>query len=319
MTRPALVTGASGFVGQWLCEALLARGDDVVGTTVDSPQSRSSMRADVRDGVRWVHADLRSRDDIVATLDATRPEVIFHLAGVTFVPAAAADPGTAYEVNAVAAARLLAEVGTRRGAGTMDPVVIVVGSGEQYGRHDGGPLTEDAPQQPLTVYAATKAAQEVAALQTWRGSGVRVVCTRSFNHTGPGQADHFLVPALVRRAIAVRASGARHLPIGNTTPIRDFLHVRDVAQAYLLLAERGQPGEVYNVCSGRGLSAGEIAALVLERAGTRAELQPTSELVRPVDLPVLVGDPAKLRGTTGWAPRFDLSTAVDELIDAAAR
>jgi GDP-4-dehydro-6-deoxy-D-mannose reductase len=146
-----------------------------------------------------------------------------------------------------------------------------------------------------------------------------VVCTRSFNHTGPGQAEHFLVPALIRRAIGVRASGARHLPIGNTTPIRDFLHVRDVAQAYILLAERGQPGEVYNVCSGRGLSVGEIAALVLERAGARAELQPTAELVRPVDLPVLVGDPAKLRGATGWAPRFDLSTAVDELIDAAPR
>ena len=319
MTRRVLITGASGFVGQWLCELLIARGAEVTGTTVDPPQRRETLRPAVRDAVRWMHADVRSRDDLATILDESVPDVIFHLAGVTYVPAAAADPGGAYDVNAVAAARLVAELGARRAAGTIDPIVVVVGSGEQYGRHDGGPLTEDAPQQPLTVYAATKVAQEVAALQAWRGSGVRVVCARSFNHTGPGQADHFLVPALVRRAMVARASGARHLPIGNTTPIRDFLHVRDVVEAYVLLAERGQPGEVYNVCSGRGLSVGEIASLVLERTGAQAELQPSPELVRPVDLPVLVGDPSKLRGATGWSPRLELSTAIDELIDAAPR
>jgi GDP-4-dehydro-6-deoxy-D-mannose reductase len=318
VTRRALVTGASGFVGQWLCAALVERGDTVIGTTVDLVPPAPAIRPAVRDAVQWIHADLRVRGDIAAALDAAVPDAVFHLAGVTFVPAASADPGQAYDVNVVAAARLLAEIAGRRVAGGIDPMVVVVGSGEQYGRHDGPPIPETAPQQPLTVYAATKAAQEVAALQAWRGSGVRVVCARSFNHTGPGQADHFLVPALVRRVVALRDTTIQHLPIGNTTPIRDFLHVSDVVSAYLLLAERGQPGESYNVCSGRGQSVGEIAALVLERAGVQAEFRPDPSLIRPVDLPVLVGDPAKLRGATGWSPRSGLPTAIDELIGAAS-
>lgn len=317
----ALVTGAAGFVGQWLCAALVARGDDVTGTALDTtaPMPRASVAGSL-EGVRWRRADLRDREDIAAVLDEARPEVVFHLAGVTFVPAATADPGLAYEVNVVGPARLLGDIGARKAAGNIDPVVVVVGSGEQYGRHaEESVLREDAPQRPLSVYGATKAAQEVAALQAWRATGLRVVCARSFNHTGVGQPDHMLVPALVRRACALRRKQGAVLTIGNTTPIRDFLHVRDVVDAYLLLASRGMPGEVYNVASGRGRSVGELASLVLERAGVDAPLSPSAEFMRPVDLPVLVGDSTKLREATGWRPRSGVEQAIDELIDAAAR
>jgi GDP-4-dehydro-6-deoxy-D-mannose reductase len=317
----ALVTGASGFVGQWLCAALLERGDSVTGTTLDvGPDGRPPVRPTLRDAVRWERVDLRVRDDIAGVLDMVRPDVVFHLAGVTFVPAASADPGQAYDVNVVASARLLAELGKRKVAGTLDPAVLVVGSGEQYGRHDHpAPLPESTDQWPLSVYGATKAAQEIAALQTWRGTGLRVVCTRSFNHTGPGQSPNLLVPALVRRALALRGADRPRLPIGNTTPIRDFLHVEDVIRAYLLLADRGTPGEAYNVASGTGRSVGELAALVLERVGVAAELEPAPEYIRPVDLPVLVGDSTRLREATGWRPRSGIEQAIDQLIDAASR
>jgi GDP-4-dehydro-6-deoxy-D-mannose reductase len=317
----ALVTGASGFVGQWLCSALLERGDTVTGTAVDvGPDGIPPVRSALREAVRWSRADLRERDDIAAVLDAAQPDVVFHLAGVTFVPAATADPGQAYDVNVVASARLFAELGSRKTAGVIDPVVVVVGSGEQYGRHDDGrPLAETAEQRPLSVYGATKAAQEIAALQTGRGTGLRVVCTRSFNHTGPGQSGHMLVPALVRRALSLRGTPHPRLPIGNTTPVRDFLHVADVVQAYLMLADRGTAGEAYNVASGTGRSVGELAALVLARVGVAAELEPAGEYIRPVDLPVLVGDPTKLRAATGWRPRSGIEHAIDQLIDAASR
>ena len=316
----ALVTGASGFVGQWLCGALIERGDDVTGTRYDAGgDSPSVLAKDAWDAIHWQHADLRKRDDIARVLDAARPDVVFHLAGVTFVPAATADPGEAYEVNVLSAVRLLGEVGVRRSVGTLDPVTLIVGSGEQYGRHEyPDPLTEDSHQLPLTVYAATKAAQEIAALQAWRASGVRVVCTRSFNHTGRGQAPHFLVPALVRRALALRGVPNARLPIGNTTPVRDFLHVRDVVRAYLLLADGARAGEAYNVSSGEGRSVGELAGLVLERVGLQAELEPSAEFARSVDLPVLVGDPSKLRAATGWRPTAGIEEAIDELIDAAS-
>ena len=317
----ALVTGASGFVGQWLCEALLERGATVIGTAVDvGPDGIPPVRESLRRSVEWKRVDLREPEDVGAVVDAARPDAVFHLAGVTFVPAATADPGQAYDVNVVASARLFAALGSRRAVGALDPVVIVVGSGEQYGRHDDtGALAETAAQQPLSVYGATKAAQEIAAFQTWRGTGLRVICTRSFNHTGPDQSPNLLVPALVRRAVALRGVGGGRLAIGNATPVRDFLHVADVVRAYIGLADRGAPGEAYNVASGEGRSVGELAALVLERVGVKADLEPVSEYIRPVDLPVLVGDSTKLRAATGWRPRLGLELAIDQLIDAASR
>jgi len=265
----ALVTGASGFVGQWLCAALVERGDFVTGTAVDvGPDGVPPVREELRQAVRWTRVDLRRREEIAAMLDAAAPDVIFHLAGVTFVPTATADPALAYEVNVVAAARMFAEVAARKAAGTLDPTILVVGSGEQYGRHEGvRPLAEDVEQQPISVYGATKVAQETAALQSWRATGVR----------------------------------------------------RDVIDAYLALAAGGQPGEVYNVASGQGRTVGELATLVLDRVGVAAELEPVAEYIRPVDLPVLVGDPTKLREATDWRPRSGIEHAIDELIDAASR
>ena len=292
-----------------------------MGTAVEvNADGLPSVRPDLRSAVQWMRVDLCHREDIARLIDEARPDLVFHLAGVTFVPTASADPGHAYEVNVVASARLLAEIATRKAGGTIDPAVVVVGSGEQYGRHDTAtPLTETTEQRPLTVYGATKAAQEIAALQSWRTGGVRVVCTRSFNHTGPDQPTHLLVPALVRRALALRGAARPRLPNGNTTPIRDFLHVQDAVQAYLLLAERGVAGEAYNVSSGAGRSVGDLARLILDRVGVTAELEPVAEYIRPVDLPVLVGDSSKLREATGWRPRTGIEHAIDQMIDAASR
>jgi GDP-4-dehydro-6-deoxy-D-mannose reductase len=216
--------------------------------------------------------------------------------------------------------RLLSEVRARRRAGTLDPVILIVGSGEQYGRHEPAelPLRETAEQRPLTVYAASKAAQEVAALQACRSDGARVAATRSFNHSGPGQLERFLLPALVRRGLQARRDGAA-LRAGNLDPVRDFLHVADVVSAYAALAERGGVGEVYNVSSGRGRSVREVAEAVLRRLGVEAAVESDPALARPVDLPALVGDPGKLRAATGWAPARGLEDIIDDLIHATTQ
>ena len=146
---------------------------------------------------------------------------------------------------------------------------------------------------------------------------MRVICVRSFNHTGRGQSERFLVPALVRRALALRAGGGGALRLGNMTPIRDLAHVSDVVAGYILLAEHGVAGEVYNVCRGIGYSVREIAQAVLARVGVTAALEEDPALVRPVDVPVLVGDPSRLRARTGWAPARSLDDCIDDLIHAA--
>jgi GDP-4-dehydro-6-deoxy-D-mannose reductase len=315
----ALVTGAAGFVGRWLSRELVERGWNVAGTTVEGAPDAVEPN-DALKSVDWHAADVRRSEDLARVLDATVPDAIFHLAGVAFVPAAQADPGAALEVNMVAAARLLAETKSRRSAGVLDPVVLIVGSGEQYGRHEASemPLSEAAEQRPHSVYAASKAAQELVALEAFRSAGVRVIATRSFNHSGAGQAERFVLPALVRRALELRATGGRVLSIGNTATIRDFLHVRDVARAYADLVDRGAPGQAYNVASGVGVDVGSLAARVLALVGVDAIFNTDAALVRPVEVPVLIGDATKLRLATGWSPHFTLDSIIEDLIRAAA-
>lgn len=319
----ALVTGAGGFVGQWLCRALLRREWTVTGTTLGfAPEPGILSPAELM-RMHWRGINLRPGTDrrtLASLLERERPDAIFHLAGISFVPAAGDDPIAALDTNVGAAVRLTEALRLQRDAGGPDATLLVVGSAEQYGRHDEGemPLTERAECRPRTLYAATKCAQEHFALAAARHDGLRVVATRSFNHSGRGQSPSFLLPALVQRAVAARATPGAPVPIGNTETVRDFLHVEDVVDAYIALVERGRPGEVYNVCSGEGVTVGTVAREVLARAGVTGALRPDAGLQRAVDVPALVGDNSKLRAETGWTPARSRADIISDLLDATS-
>lgn len=316
----ALVTGAAGFAGQWLCRELLHSGWSVWGARLDREMPPGALAADAAKSVQWWEGDLRAPSAAHDALDASTPDAIFHLAGIAHVPSANADPAGTLDVNVIVAARLLGDVRTRRAAGTLDPIVVVVGSGEQYGRHDAKelPLGEGAAQRPMGIYAASKTAQEILALEAHRTGGVRVISARPFNHSGPGQTPNFVIPALVRRAIALRGTSSP-LVMGNCDTVRDFSHVEDVVRGYVSLAVSGVPGEAYNIASGTGTDMASLARRILALAGVEARLQTDPALVRPADVPALVGNAAKLRAATGWAPRHSLDTILEELIRAASR
>ena len=315
----ALVTGAAGFAGQWLCRELLHSGWEVWGTRLDDALPPGALDSEGASAVRWWSGDLRTPTAAHDAIESAKPDAIFHLAGIAHVVTATADPAATLDVNVIVASRLLGDVRTRRAEGTLDPVVVIAGSGEQYGRHDASemPLAESAAQRPMGIYAASKPAQEVFAPEAHGTGGVRVIATRPFNHSGLGQSPNFVIPALVRRAVASRSSGAP-LVMGNTDTVRDFSHVADVARAYVALAERGTPGESYNIASGVGTDMATLARRILALAGVEAKLQSDPALVRPADVPALVGSAAKLRAETGWAPRHSLDTILEELIRAAS-
>lgn len=314
----ALITGGSGFVGRALTRALLARGDDVDITGVDDQFDPGPLFPDAARRVRWFAVDARSDEQWDAALEATRPDLVFHLAAVSYPPDADRAPIATFDINALGVVRLLTAITRRRNAGILDPTIVVVGSGTQYGAHAAAemPLDESAAQRPATIYAASKAAQELAALQHARATGARVVCTRSFNHSGAGQSEQYLLPALVGRVRGLARTNGRTLPLGNDA-VRDFLHVDDVVAAYLLLAMHGVAGEVYNVSSGVGVSARTLAERVLLRAGVAADITTEPSLVRPTDIPVLVGSPAKLQRDTGWAPTKTHDDIIDDLLHAS--
>jgi GDP-4-dehydro-6-deoxy-D-mannose reductase len=315
----ALITGGGGFVGQWLARLFIARGDHVALAGLANGLSPAILDPSERNATEWISLDIRRDDELRRALQAARPDVIVHLAGISFVPEAGRDPAAAYDVNALGVVRLLEGVLEARESTQRDPVVLVVGSATQYGAHaaEDMPLTEDAEQRPSSVYAGSKLAQEVAALAMHREHGLRVICTRSFNHSGIGHDPNFLLPALVRRIRALAKSGERRLVLGNDS-VRDYLHVDDVVRAYLLLLERGVPGEVYNVSSGVGVSARKIAEDALLRAGVTADISTEPALVRSSDIPILIGSPAKLRRDTGWAPIKTHIDIIDDLLRANA-
>lgn len=310
----SLVTGAGGFVGQWLIRALLERGERVTGFTFGAPAKIGVLTAEQLAAVDWIEGDIRDSSSVESALEKS-PEAIYHLAGVTFVPAAGNDPATTYEINTIGAARLLAAVARMRTSRQGSPRVLIVGSAEQYGPHDPAecPLPETAAQRPVTVYAASKAAQETIVLQAFAGFGLDVIATRSFNHSGRGQDSRFLLPGMVRRIKSIAKSGSPRLPIGNTAVIRDFLHVTDVTKAYIALMEHGQPGEAYNVSSGKGWTVRELTEIALKTAGVDAELERDDRLTRPADVEWLVGDNTKLRKATDWTPERPVHDIIRDL------
>ena len=194
--------------------------------------------------------------------------------------------------------------------------MLVVSSAEVYGIVTPAqlPLGEDTPVEPASPYAASKLAAETVALQAWRGYDQPVVIVRPFNHIGPGQSPNFFVPALAKRIVEARRSGARSMPVGTLTTRRDFTDVRDVVVAYRLLIENGEPGGVYNVCSGRDVAMSEVASQLLELAGADLTLETDPSLVRPVDVPVLRGSAARLQALTGWRPQIPLATTLADVL-----
>ena len=288
----ALITGGEGFVGQWLSAHLKDRGDDVA--IID-------LETDVADGaaVRRVMSDVR-------------PDAVYHLAAMTHVGDSWEHPSQVLRVNVLGTAEILAAAR----AVPEVPRVLVVSSAEVYGvvRTDQLPLNEHADALPASPYAASKLAAEAVALQAWRGYGQPVMVVRPFNHIGPGQSPNFFVPALAKRIVEARRAGVGSLPVGTLTTRRDFTDVRDVVVAYRRLIEAGEPGGVYNVCSGRDIAMAEVAHDLLRLAGADLELVTDPALIRPVDVPVLRGDPSLLREATGWEPVIPLATTLADVL-----
>jgi GDP-4-dehydro-6-deoxy-D-mannose reductase len=294
----ALVTGSGGFVGHHLLRHLRAAGDDVVELDVHGTES----------------VDITDRDGLLAHVARVEPDAIYHLAARSHVGESWGNEDTVERVNVGGTAHVLAAA---QAAGVAR--VLVIGSSEQYGivePHE-VPLTEDAPLRPVSPYARTKAAAESLARRAADDDGLGVVCVRAFSHTGPGQSARFLVPAIAARVAAAERDGTTEIAVGRTDPVRDFSDVRDVVRAYRLLLVHGEPGRVYNVCSGTGVSVGELSTRLLDLAATRLELVVDPALVRDTDVAVLIGDHTRLSQATGWQPQITLDQTLRDVLEHA--
>jgi GDP-4-dehydro-6-deoxy-D-mannose reductase len=300
----ALVTGAAGFAGGWLVRELAAAGYTVHASGLEAAVARPPEGS-----AGWRELDVTSTASVRAALDAIRPDAVFHLAGQASVGDSFDDPEGTWEVNAT---------GTLRIASALPPGarLLVVSSAEVYGTVPEAeqPIREDRPLRPANPYAASKAAAEMAALQAAARGAAHVVVARAFNHTGPGQDTRFALPSFAGQLASLGAGGGDPvLRVGNLSARRDLLDVRDVVRAYRLLIERGASGGVYNVASGRARSMSDVLARMVELAGLAVRIEVDDDRVRPVDVPLLVGDASRL-SALGWRPEIPFrSTLLDVL------
>ena len=310
-----LVTGADGFVGRYMVERLVETGHEVTAACRPGPETQRLFER-WRRIARTVPFELTDDASIRAALGGETDAVV-HLAAVASVREAREDPGRAWVINAAGTARLVDAMVAAR-TDRADPFILVISSAEVYGSGPAGARTEKHPPCPRSPYAASKLGAEVAALEAWRRAGLRVVIARPFTHTGPGQRPPYVVPSFIERLLAAKGGGVDQVSVGNLDPVRDLLDVRDVVNAYLALLTRGKAGEIYNICRGEGVTLRELFERTARLVGIEAQAVPDPTLQRAGDIPHLVGDPTKLRRTTGWFPAISLEQTLRDMVDAQA-
>ena len=302
-----LVTGANGFVGRHLVARLRAAGHDVVAA------------GHIDHGGDVVPFDLRDSRNVARVIAGARADAVAHLAAQAFVPTSIADPLGTFEVNVGGTLRVLEAVRAANGRTR----VLVAGSADAYGPQPPRcyPLVETTAPVPANPYAASKIAAEAFALAAARSYGLDVVVTRAFNHIGPGQDERFVVPSFAMQLARIAAGGNPLMRVGNLDAQRDFLDVRDVVHAYMLVLEgRATAGEMYNVASGKAVSIKELLRQLVTIARVGVEIRDDPERMRPADVPLVLGDAAKFRTATGWEPSISLATSLrDVYADACER
>ncbi len=308
----ALITGLSGFVGSHLAEFLLKQDIEVYGI-IRWRSNRENIRH-IENSMTLFEGDMRDLSSVKQIIEDTKPERIYHLAAQSFVPTSWTAPQETITSNIVGQLNILEAVRD------LDlPIrMLVVGSSEEYGlvHENEVPITEDNPLRPLSPYGVSKVGQDLLGFQYFHSYGMHIIRTRAFNHTGPRRGEVFVTSNFCRQAVLIEKKLQEpKISVGNLEAKRDFTDVRDVVKAYHLALEKGEPGEVYNICSGRSWLIKELLDKIVEIAGIKIEITSDESRMRPSDVKILQGSHAKFTKKTGWQPEIPMEQTIKDLLD----
>ena len=316
MSARVLITGGTGFAGSYLVE-LLQQNPELelhlttfrtqkapLGTT---PASLTATRSPL------VHAlDLTQFDQVKSLIAEVMPTQIYHLA-------AAANVGTSFaQADQILHQNTMIQLSLLEAVRAVCPAarVLVVGSAQEYdliGHPTSKPIREDHPLGPANPYGVSKAVQDLLSLSYHYTYGLQVVRARPFNHIGRRQTTDFAVPAFAAQVARIEQGKQQEIRVGNLDAVRDFTDVRDVVQAYVLLMEKGQVGQAYNIGSGTGHSMREILELLCNQAEHPIRVVTDPARVRPLDVPCIVADSSRI-AALGWRPSISLRSTLQEVL-----
>jgi len=309
-----LITGVTGFAGSHLAEYCLEKGCLVFGTgrrrspliNIQGPLQNKRFKL--------VEMELEDSRSIRSAIRVSRPDRVFHLAAQSYVPTSFESPSYTLQVNVLGTLALLE--GLRQQSGNARPRIQIAGSSEEYGlvREEECPITEKQPLQPLSPYAVSKVASELLGAQYARAYSMHIVRTRAFNHDGARRGIEFATSNFAQQAVRLVAGRISELKVGNLEAVRDFNHVKDIVHGYWLAVERGEPGEVYNICSGKGVTIHQVIEMLSRIVGRELPFSVDPKRLRPADVPYLVGDCSKFQKQTGWEPKLTFEDAMRDLV-----
>ncbi len=311
--RRVLVTGVTGFAGSHLVDYMLTRNDcEIFG--IQRWRSPLENIEHVKDKITLVECDLRDASSTRDTLERIRPDWIFHLAAQSFVPTSWSAPTESLTTNVLGELNIFEAV---RRIGLTCRIQLACSS-EEYGmvHADELPIRETNPLRPLSPYAVSKVAQDMLGYQYWMSWKVDCVRTRGFNHEGPRRGPVFVASDFAKQ-IADIEKGRKEpvLHVGNLEAKRDFTDVRDMVRGYWLALEKCEPGEVYNLCSGKAYSIQQVLDLLLGMTKAKIEVRQDRLRLRPSDVPVLLGDRSKFTKATGWEPTIPFEQTLRDMLD----
>lgn len=290
-----LVTGAAGFVGGYLIRELNDHGHTAVGTDIQNADYIT---------------DLLDKSSVAEVLKNTMPDAVIHLAGQSSVAFSWKVPQTTVNINVCGTLNLLDEIREYN----KNTRVLIIGSSDQYGKvkEQDCPIKETQPLVPVNPYAVSKCTQEDMGKLYAKAYGMDIVFTRSFNHSGPGQKQGFVIPDFCSKIAYMQKSGENILKVGNLTARRDFSDVRDIVRAYRLITEKGVSGEVYNVGCGKAYYISDILEIAKKISGVDIKTQQDPEKMRPIDLPLIQSCIEKLHKDTGFVPVIPLERTIED-------
>ncbi|MEM7345758.1 MAG: GDP-mannose 4,6-dehydratase [Chloroflexota bacterium] len=306
----ALVTGITGFAGGHLAQVLLDNGDEVFGVTRRERSDLPHLQSDIALCV----TDLLNPSAVADLLGKIQPDAIYHLAGQAFVPTAWADPWDTQENNVRPQLNILQAMAQQ----TSKARLLIAGSNQIYGqvRSDQLPVGEDMPLRPDNPYGVSKVTQDILALQYYLSHGLDIVRARPFNHIGPRQNPTFVAASFAKQIAEIEAGQAEPvISVGNLEAERDFTDVTDVARAYALLVQYGDPGEAYNVGTGQAYSIQYLLDLLLSYSEVEITIRQDPARMRPSDVPLIYANTNKLRTKTGWQPTCKFEDSLQQVLD----
>lgn len=310
----ALITGITGFAGSHLAEYLLEHQPDVEVFGTRRWRSPMDNVAHLEGKVTFLEMDMTDFNSVHAVLAKVRPDFIFHLAAQSFVPTSWSAPAATFDTNISGQINIFEAVRSLE----IDPVIQIACSSEEYGlvHPDETPITEENPLRPLSPYAVSKVSQDYLGYQYFQSYGIKAIRTRGFNHTGPRRGDVFVTSNFAKQLARIKAGLAEPvIRVGNLDAVRDFTDVRDTVRAYWLAVNKAKPGEVYNICSGSGITIRELLDRLIALTDVEVTIEPDPERMRPSDVEILLGDCSKFHRDTGWEPKIPFDQTLRDTVD----